>query len=161
MVGIELDLEAHIDVFECGYLGPDNRDNSSFRGFVKQLTRWSLGGGLEFVSNLSRISLTFEEICRTCRSPCSASPGIAFDIDFAFNSTQGLYVRESGSKYDDMEGYWGCLTQDALCQIKREVATLDTERRTCGLGGSALILLITKCIPKWKFLSLMENNEPV
>jgi hypothetical protein len=161
MVGIELDLEAHIDVFKCGHLAPGNTANSTFRDFAKQLTHWSLGGGSEFVSNLSRISLTFEEMCETCRGPCSASPGIEFEIDFAYNSTQGLYVRGSGSKYYSAEGYWGCPAQDALSKIKHEVATLDIERRTCGLGGSALILLITKCLPKWKFLILEENNGPI
>jgi hypothetical protein len=141
-----------MEVFESIDPHPYPMRNSGFRNFRKQLHRWSLQGGGQFVKTLSRLSLKFTDTCAQCEGPCDTIFGLPteFELDFIFSPEQGLTVQQCGS--DDPLEEDECLDSKMMDAVRRAVADLEAERRLNGVAGEILITLVVDRLPQWDFL---------
>jgi hypothetical protein len=154
LASIRLEIEAYPDVFESAYHASDPERNWAFRNFGKQLYRWALWDGDEFVKSLSKLTLRFSEICDecdACQGSCHVASDVAFEIEFVLRPSQGLIVRRCrpGHVLEDD----GPLKPTVMEDIRKAISDLELQRRSCGLYGEVFVMLISDCLPTWAFLN--------
>jgi hypothetical protein len=120
------------------------------RNLGKQLHRWALCDGHEFVENLSKLHLNFAERCPSCEGPCrtDTEPPTEFELEFNLHPDRGLTVRRCGPWQDDR-----CLNPGTMADVHKAIIDLELQRRSYGVNGEIFIMLISDGLPTWEFLS--------
>jgi hypothetical protein len=150
LASLAISLEASLGVFRSGCDSPHLVGTWAMRNLGKQLHRWALCDGHEFVENLSKLHLNFAERCPSCEGPCrtDTEPPTEFELEFNLHPDRGLTVRHCGPWQDDR-----CLNPGTMEDVHKAVSDLELQRRSYGVYGEIFVMLVSDGLPTWDFLS--------